>query len=215
MSRALRSWQIGRTCFAFLRSATDSPLHVPIPNHAPPTPVPERLWLPPWPAPAADRGGVSGYSHRSFASGTEDGSGHEEPHSSTPPAGDAGAAPEEQPQPSQPHSTGGHSSPDHGPTPGPKADRASADNSAGHIGRRAASSQRPHDGAASLREASREDMVSVVVPSDRLEHEADALLDAWEPLMAQVRHHTTQRDLRRPPHWAQIGCLCVGDGLRP
>jgi hypothetical protein len=34
-------------------------------------------------------------------------------------------------------------------------------------------------------------MVSVVVPSDRLEHEADALLDAWEPLMAQVwpQHH--------------------------
>ena len=34
----------------------------------------------------------------------------------------------------------------------------------------------------------RGDMTSVVVPSEQLEHEADGLLDAWEPLMAQVWH---------------------------
>ena len=55
----------------------------------------------------------------------------------------------------------------------------------------------------------RGDMTSVVVPSEQLEYEADALLDAWEPLMAQVRCSALQDaraaavriPCRLPPGW--------------
>ena len=186
MSRALRGLQIGRTCLAHLRSGTDSPFQITCANLVPPAAIQERLWLPPWPGTAADRGGAGSVSQRTFASGPEDGSGRKGPSSSTAQDGSSDATPAERPQPSQPQNTSGYSSPGHGPTPGPEPVSASADGAAGNRGGTAASDRQPPYGAAPPRDVPRENMTSVVVPSDRLEHEADALLDAWEPLMAQV-----------------------------
>ena len=177
MSRALRGWQIGRTCFELLRSATEGPLHVSLPSLVP-APVTERLWLLPWPPPARRHSCANGCSQRGYAAGTGGGSGNERPPPSEPRAG-SDATSGEQPQPSQPQS---------GLVMGSAQSSGTAASRAGQPGEAAAGAARDLSGGGRSPDGGvpRGDMTSVVVPSEQLEHEADALLDAWEPLMAQV-----------------------------
>ena len=196
MSRALRCWQISRSCLALLRSVTDGALHV---STASPVPafVPER---PAWPAAATQQGWSNSCLQKGFASGPEDGSGKGHP----PPDQthhDSNATPADQPQPSQQQS---------GPDSGPSSS-VSAQTSDGAGG----SASRPLEAVASGAGSSggvagrlpggdgpRGDMTSVVVPSDQLEYEADALLDAWEPLMAQVRALSNASCAALSSNWA-------------
>ncbi len=182
MSRALRCWQISRNCLALLRSATDGPLRESLPALVP-APAPERLWLPAWPEAAVHHGRANSYSHRGFASGPAGGSGNGyPPPDQTPRSSNAASA--EQPQPSQQQSgsASGLSS------TGSAQTGDAADGDASPPLEAAASGVRSSSGANGLpgSDGLRGDMTSVVVPSEQLEYEADALLDAWEPLMAQV-----------------------------
>ncbi len=183
MSRALRCWQISRKCLALLRSATDGPPRVSLPALVP-APAPERLWLPAWPEAAVHHSHAHSCLQRGFASGPEGGSGSgHPPHDQTPHGSEA--TPADQPQHSQQQSGSAPAPSFMGPAPSSDA----ADGNASQPHEAAAGSVRSPGGASGLpgSDGLRGDMTSLVVPSEQLEYEADALLDAWEPLMAQVQ----------------------------
>ena len=143
-----------------------------------------RLWLPAWPA-----GGwstVKQLLQRGFASGPEGGSGNGHPPPDQTRHG-SNATPADQPQPSQQQSGSASAPSSMGPAQSSDAAGGSASPPLEAVARGALSSGGVAGSLPAGGDGPRGDMTSVVVPSEQLEYEADALLDAWEPLMAQVR----------------------------